>query len=167
MDDACGGLIPWRHLELDRTLEDRVREARDNQETILVITDLATLHHQLYKRVVESVDRAAGERSAILVIRNEAGPAPAAAEEQVEFTLGQVHFPNAFAKAWYRDCSSIRSVDDLCKVLGATVVKLRTRLINEGPPRPAHDPAIVDAAIAAGVPVERQPVLAGPGGKGP
>lgn len=164
MDDACGSRVPWRMLEPDGKLGQRINEAKKNREAIVVVADLDTLGQPLYKKVVAAVDAAVADQSAILLIGSGGQSTSAAQDKNLGITLVG-YFPKALPKVWYSDSNSIRSLDSLRKSLEETITKLRSRLVEEDPAREATDPKMVADAAAEGVAIERQPVLTGPGGK--
>jgi hypothetical protein len=163
LDDACGSRIPWRELAQDRKLTDHIANAKQNREAIVIMTDLETLKNPLYQKSIAAVDQAAGDQSALLLI----GPADqltAAQEQDIEMTV-QGAFPNLLPKVWLSDVKRIRSLQSLRVTLEEMIAKMRGKLVGEDPGREASDPAIVAAANAEGVPLERQPIVTGPGGK--
>lgn len=165
VDEACVPRISWRALEQDGQLKDRLGEARENREIMLVVADWETLRDPLYQGAIAAVDASAGEQTAFLIVGPEA-PATSAAQEKDALVSLRGHFPNVLPKVWHCDGNSICSVESLRKSLGTTIPTLRSRLVNEDPARAARDPQIAAAAAAEGVPIDRLSVVNGPGGKG-
>jgi hypothetical protein len=165
MDEACLPRVPWRVVEQDGKLKQRLDQAKENREAIVVVTDLDTLSDPMYGGVISTIDSATGEQTAILLIGSEGQLLSASQEQGIEVTFAG-SFPTALPKAWYTDWKSIHSLESLRKVLEETITKLRSLLVKGDPGREASDPKLVAQATAEGVPIERQPILTGPGGKG-
>jgi hypothetical protein len=124
------------------------------------VSDFETLRDDLFKNLVGAVNNAGGEQSALLVIDSDG---PAIQLEDVETAL-KGHFPKVLRTIWYKQYS-LRCVDQMKRTLAEAIIKLRDRIMNEDEPRKAYDPAILAAAIAEGIPIERQPMLSVPGGQ--
>ena len=156
---ACGEAAPWREMEQDGGLGERLRQAREASEAIVVITDLSTIRDPLYGRVVSTVSSAIGDHAVVLLLRE---PAGSAEDAQVDITMRSA-FQAALANGALVEFSTIRSADDLKRRLADSSTRLRHELVSGTAPRKAEDPVIAADAAAQGVPIDSLTVLAGPG----
>jgi hypothetical protein len=159
--EVCAASVPWRMLEPDGDLTKTLQAAKKNREAVLILADLPTLTAQLAQQTLALVDAAGGGQTA-LVIAGGAGAAAAGANQQLDITLAGL-FPTSYAAFWERVIEPLGTPAGLRKVLSETVARLRGRLVREDTPAQATDPGLTALATAAGIPIERQPVLAGPG----
>lgn len=162
MESACAQGIPWRELEQDAKLRQRLRETADTREAVLIVADLETLRNPLYQKVFEDVDAEASKQCALLIIRRETGRVSADLETNIQITI-KSRMPNVFTKARLHDWNSIYSHESLRQRLEETITRLRQSLVAEAPALKVHDASLEAAAAAEGIPVERHPALIGPG----
>jgi len=165
VDFACSDRIPWRFLELDNTLEHRLRASRENREAIVVLVDLEIIRDSLYGNLIAAVDRNAGCQIVFLAVRGRGSFDSTDMDGAAEIALDS-HFPSIFRGALYRDWQSIRSQADLRRILAESIHNLRNTLIEVDPIRKVVDHKTTAMALAEGVPTERQPLLSGPTGIG-
>jgi hypothetical protein len=165
VEATFGAQVPWRVLEPSADLPAKLTAARDGQEVTLVVTDLPTLADPLYAALVRAVDAELSPPAVVAVLRASALGSPAD-EQNAELTVAS-GFAHAGAAGIPIDTRSIRTSRALEVYLSQTVLALRKAMITELQPVAASDPTLAAAAGAAGVPIDRQPAIVGPGGNAP
>lgn len=159
---AFGNQVPSRVLDQSGDIRARLRRSRDEHEIALVVTDLATLSDPLWRTLLDNVDAGLAPPAAVAVLRS---PTVGTDDEEQNAALTvQSAFSRAIAAGVPVDWTSLRSSSALEVHLSHTVLSLRTEMINRLQPVAVVDPALVMAAGQAGVPIHRQPTVAGPGG---
>jgi hypothetical protein len=159
--NACGA-VPWRVVQQDAELGDRLRIAREAREISLVVTDLETLGNPVYQPVIHALGATLAAPAAVIV-RRAAAPESELMEQHAALTV-QTAFRQAMNRGVLVDWTSSRSARALEAFMARTILNLRAALIGELEPLAAKDTQLSAEAASEGIPIDTLATVATPGG---
>jgi FxsC-like protein len=167
MDVAVKQKLFYKDLPLDAKLVERIREAEENKEVVILVVDPQSVQVKTYEQFMRGYDKNNFDNSAVLVAWNPADGATDQERKQLRQHLSETFRHHAGGKRSIYYVDSISSHRDFRSALGKTIVKLRNSLIQASSAQQDIDaPDLRRRAREAGIAFDKQPIVAGPGDPG-
>ena len=153
-------------IDDERAFRKAIDDARERHEPMVVIVDPWTVRVQNYRDLIVGYDFINPDYNAVLVAWNSPDTETDAHRDKLKAELQTVFRYIPRTRFYYRD--TIDSLEQLQDALARAIAEVQASVITSNKAAQKIDnPAIEQRAQEQGIPLDRQPVVAGPGGLAP